>query len=107
MMTATIHRPLTSNIVTFAAFTMASAAARAATWPLVSTIPIALLDMFFSCGLRVSLLLLFRGLIDGADNQRIDWWCLARKPCGSNGARCHHHPFAIAASQRVEGEEFR
>src|SRR4051794_10939238 len=111
MMTATSPSPTCSRpmMVTLAAFTMASAAASAATYPLVSIIPMALFDMTVLLTNGSKLLAHRRGrsFVDRADDQRVDRWGLAGKPCGCDRAGCDNHLLAFAAAERIEGEQLR
>src|ERR1051325_80514 len=107
MMTATRPSPTCSRptMMTFAALTMASAAASAATKPLVSIMPIAL-DMGVSVlWLELVGLLLLRllaGLVQRADDERVDRDLSAAEPGRRGGTGHHHDLFAFAAAQHVE-----
>src|ERR1700684_2845739 len=79
----TCSRP---TMVTLAALTMASPAASAATYPLVSINPIALS--------AITEFLPAWGRINGADDQRVDGWGVARKPRGRDRALGDQYTFA-------------
>src|SRR6201987_4392832 len=92
----TCSRP---TMVTFAALTMASPAASAATYPLVSINPIALSAI-------VSFLSVWSGWgrVDGADDQGVDGRRLAGEPRGRDRALGDQHPLAHAAAEHAEGD---
>src|SRR6185312_9667029 len=98
-------------MVTLAALTIASAAASAATYPLVSIIPIALLGIFFSLPSQC-FLLSGRGLlpacigVDGSDDQGVHWWC-AGEPVGGDRPLRHKDALADPAAEDVEGDHSR
>src|SRR5215211_6198129 len=94
----TCSRPM---IVTLAAFTMASAAAKAATYPLVSTNPMAF-DIFLSPSIDSRSGCLF---IENADDQRVDNGLAVLEPSSGNRTRRHQHPFAGSSAQRIIGNE--
>src|SRR5580704_10938268 len=95
----TCSRP---TMVTLAALTMASPAASAATYPLVSINPIALSAIadFLSVTAGPGW-----GRVDGADDQRVDRRWLAREPRGGDRALGDQHPFAHAAAEHVERDQ--
>src|SRR6185312_2491699 len=99
-------------MVTLAALTIASAAASAATYPLVSIIPIALLGIFFSLpsqcflllGVRVARLLPACIGVDGSDDQGVHrWWC-AGEPVGGDRPLRDKDALADPAAEDVEGD---
>src|SRR6185436_14390399 len=106
MMTATRLSPTCSRptMVTFAALTMASAAASAATKPLVSIMPSAL-DMCLSVLWLKLLLLGVAGLVQRADDERVDRDLAAAEPGGRGGAGHHHDLLAFAAAEHVDGDD--
>src|ERR1700758_5638799 len=93
----TCSRP---TMVTFAALTMASPAASAATYPLVSINPIALSAITDSVSFGV-----VRVRIDRTDDQRVDGRRLAGEPGGRDRPLGDQHAFPDAAAEHVEGDE--
>src|SRR5947209_9866696 len=106
MTTDTSPSPTSSRpmMLTLAALTMASAAASAATYPLVSIIPSAFsaITVLLSCAGR-------RGcsrLVDRADDQRIDGGMIL-EPARCDRAGGDQHPLADAAAEHVERDQLR
>src|SRR5262245_52274068 len=98
-------------MVTLAALTIASAAASAATYPLVSIIPIALLGIVF---LLVSYLLTAgRGLlpagigVDGTDDERVHGGWRAGEPVRGNRPLRNQHALTHAATEHIERDHAR
>src|SRR5579863_5973126 len=90
----TCSRP---TMVTLAALTMASPAASAATYPLVSINPIALSAIADFLSVRVR--------VYGADDQRVDGGRLAGEPGGGDRSLRDQHPLAHAAAEYVERDQ--
>src|SRR5690242_4111881 len=85
------------TIVTLAALTMASPAARAATYPLVSIRPIALSAIAHSFGSWI--------WIDRADDQCVERRRLAGEPGRRHRALDDEHALSHPAAEHVEGDE--
>src|SRR3954451_16824989 len=99
MVTATRPSPPSSRptIVTLAALTMASAAASAATYPLVSIMPMAsfAMSLFLSCALDNA-----EGsrLVDGTDHQRVERWVRVGEVRRGDRPGGDEHPLADPAA---------
>src|SRR5580693_10752624 len=94
-------------MVTLAALTMASPAASAATYPLVSINPIALSAIadFLSVRAWPGSAGPGWGRVDGADDERVDGRRLAGEPRGRDRALDDQHPLAHAAAEHVERDQ--
>src|SRR5215212_1184163 len=98
-------------MVTLAALTIASAAASAATYPLVSIIPIALLGITFS--LSSTSQCTGRGLlpacigVDGSDDQCVHRGWSSGEPVGRDRSLRDQDALADSAAQHVEGDQAR
>src|SRR5262245_33069745 len=102
-------------MVTLAALTIASAAASAATYPLVSIIPIALLGIVFLLVLcwyphwdgAGRGLLPARVVVDGTDDERVHRGWRAGEPVRGNRPLRNQHPLAHTATEDIERDHAR